>query len=63
MAVLSLPVKYREPVILFYLQDLSLTETAQILPLSEGTVKTRLFRGREMLRKKLSHSKERTRSR
>jgi RNA polymerase sigma-70 factor (ECF subfamily) len=62
LAVLSLPAKYREPLILFYLQDLSLIETAQILCLSEGTLKTRLFRGREMLRKKLSHSKERTRS-
>jgi RNA polymerase sigma-70 factor (ECF subfamily) len=60
-AVLALPKKYREAVVLFYLQDLSLTETAQVLHVAEGTLKVRLFRGREMLRKKLSQSNERTR--
>lgn len=58
-AVLSLPKKYREAVVLFYLQDLSLTETAQVFHVPEGTLKTRLFRGRERLRRKLSHSEER----
>jgi len=51
--VQSLPPKYREAVILFYLQEMSLKDTADVLGIAEGTLKARLFRGREMLRKKL----------
>ncbi|MGB9071563.1 MAG: sigma-70 family RNA polymerase sigma factor [Terriglobales bacterium] len=52
-AVLTLPAKYREALILFYFHDLDVPAAAESLGLPEGTVKARLFRGRELLRKKL----------
>jgi RNA polymerase sigma-70 factor, ECF subfamily len=52
-AVLTLPAKYREPLILFYFHDMDLSAAAKSLNLPEGTVKARLFRGREILRSKL----------
>ncbi|MFP3489760.1 sigma factor-like helix-turn-helix DNA-binding protein, partial [Staphylococcus sp. SIMBA_130] len=36
-----------------YIQELSLKEISEILDLPVGTVKTRIHRGRETLRKKL----------
>ena len=53
-AVYALPPKYRETLILFYFHDLDLTAAARSLGLPEGTVKARLARGREILRRKLS---------
>jgi RNA polymerase sigma-70 factor (ECF subfamily) len=52
-AIHSLPSKYRDVIILFYLQELSLAETAETLGISQGTVKAHLFRSRELLKKKL----------
>jgi RNA polymerase sigma-70 factor, ECF subfamily len=52
-AVLALPDKYREALILFYFHEMDLPTAARSLGLPEGTVKAHLFRGREMLRKKL----------
>jgi RNA polymerase sigma-70 factor, ECF subfamily len=53
-AVFALPAKYREALILFYFHDMDVPSTARSLALPEGTVKARLFRGREMLRNRLS---------
>ena len=55
-AIYSLPVKYREVVVLRHLQDLSYTEIGNILKLPQGTVKIRLYRAREQLRKILEIS-------
>jgi RNA polymerase sigma-70 factor, ECF subfamily len=52
-AVLALPAKYREALILFYFHDMDVATAAGSLGLPEGTVKARLFRGREILRSKL----------
>ncbi|WP_347552813.1 RNA polymerase sigma factor SigW [Pseudalkalibacillus hwajinpoensis] len=52
-AILSLPPKYRSAITLKYIQELSLKEISEILDLPLGTVKTRIHRGREALRKKL----------
>lgn len=52
-AVDSLPEKYKSVVILRYLQDLSLQEIGDVLGMPVTTVKTRVHRGREFLRKKL----------
>lgn len=49
----SLPEKYRGVTILRYWQDLSYDEIAEATGLSVGTVKTRLFRARELLAKEL----------
>jgi len=45
-----LPEKHRMAVALFYLQDLSLTDIAEIMDAPTGTVKAWLSRGRERLR-------------
>ena len=52
-AVFALPAKYREALTLFYFHDMDVPAAAQSLGLPEGTVKARLFRGREILRGKL----------
>jgi RNA polymerase sigma-70 factor (ECF subfamily) len=52
-AVGALPAKYREALILFYFHDMDVTTAARSLGLPEGTVKARLFRGRDILRGKL----------
>lgn len=50
-AINSLPLKYREVIILRHIQDLSYIEISHILKLPESTVKIRLFRAREQLKK------------
>jgi RNA polymerase sigma-70 factor (ECF subfamily) len=52
-AVLALPAKYREALTLFYFHEMDVPAAARSLRLPEGTVKARLFRGRELLRGKL----------
>ena len=52
-AVLSLPPKYREVVVLCELQDVSYVETAEILGCAIGTVRSRLHRARALLLEKL----------
>ena len=51
--ITSLPLKYREVIILRHLKDLSYDEMSKILNISLGSVKTRLFRARELLKNKL----------
>ena len=52
-AVLSLPAKYREVVVLCELQEVSYGETAEILGCAIGTVRSRLHRARALLLAKL----------
>lgn len=49
-AILKLPLKYREPILLYYYEEMSVGQVASILQLPENTVKTRLKRGRDQLR-------------
>lgn len=49
----SLKFEHRVVLVLFYLGDFSLKEVAYILDLPEGTVKSRLYYGRERLRTRL----------
>ena len=53
-AVMSLPPKYRDALILFYFNEMDVPATALTLELPQGTVKARLARGRELLRSKLT---------
>ncbi|MCO7125301.1 RNA polymerase sigma factor SigW [Sporolactobacillus shoreicorticis] len=48
-----LPDKYRSAIVLKYIEDLSLKEISEIMEIPVGTVKTRIHRGREMLRKNM----------
>lgn len=49
--VMQLPEAYREVVFLFYYEDLSTVEIAEVTGQNENTIKTRLFRARAMLKK------------
>jgi RNA polymerase sigma-70 factor, ECF subfamily len=51
----KLPPKYRSIIMLRYIEEFSLQEISEILDIPLGTVKTRIHRGREALRKKLRH--------
>jgi RNA polymerase sigma-70 factor (ECF subfamily) len=51
--VMRLPVKYREAILLYYDQELSLREIALLLNLPQATVSTRLSRARAMLKDRL----------
>ena len=53
LAVKSLPEKYRSIIHLYYYEELSIKEISECLKRKEGTVKSQLARGRELLEKKL----------
>jgi RNA polymerase sigma-70 factor (ECF subfamily) len=52
-AIDSLPAKYKSVMILRYLEDMSLQEISDVLEMPVTTIKTRVHRGRDFLRKKL----------
>jgi RNA polymerase sigma-70 factor (ECF subfamily) len=52
-ALERLPLVEREVLTLFYLQELTLAEVADVLAVPAGTVKSRLFRARPLLRRAL----------
>ncbi len=52
-AILSLPILYRSVLVMRDLEEMSTTQTASVLDLTEETVKVRLHRARAMLRKEL----------
>ncbi|GAG06168.1 unnamed protein product, partial [marine sediment metagenome] len=52
-AIESLPDKYREVIILRHKEDKAYEEIASLLRVPVGTVKARIFRARELLKKKL----------
>lgn len=54
-AIEKLPDEYRAAVVLSDLHQLRYAEIAHILGVPEGTVKSRLFRGRRILQKKLAN--------
>ena len=54
-SVLALPLRYREPVILFYFHEMDLSRAAATLRLPEGTLKARLSRARALLRRRFPH--------
>lgn len=56
--VMKLPDKYRIVIHLFYYEDYTVREIAEILKLSESNVKVRLSRGRTLLRETLKEEWE-----
>ncbi|MFC1475752.1 sigma-70 family RNA polymerase sigma factor [Candidatus Zixiibacteriota bacterium] len=55
-AIEALPDKYREVIVFRHNEDKSYDEIARILDIPVGTVKARIFRARELLKKKLKSS-------
>ena len=60
-ALTALPEAYRSVIHLFYFEDLPVAQIAALLGQSEGAVKTRLSRGRTMLREAMKESSDATR--
>ena len=56
-AVLQLPVHYRNSIYLFYYEDYTTHEIAGVLNEKEATIKTRLRRGREEVKKILTEGR------
>jgi RNA polymerase sigma-70 factor (ECF subfamily) len=54
-AVLALPLRYREPVVLFYFHEMDVAAAARTMNLPEGTMKARLSRARALLRRRFPH--------
>ena len=54
-AISKLPEKYRTAIILKYINNLSLQEICEVMELPIATVKTRIHRGREELKKRLAY--------
>lgn len=52
-ALLRLPEKHRMPLLLHYMEGYSVAEVATILKLPQGTIKSRMRRGRMQLREEL----------
>ena len=48
--VWGLPIHYRDIIILHYYEDFSVKEITELLKISENTIRTRLRRGRELLK-------------
>jgi len=55
-AVMRLPEKFRLPLILNCLEGFTVAEAARLLTIPEGTVKWRLSKARELLRKELDET-------
>ena len=48
--ILKMPKQYQEVLLLYYYDEFSIKEIADILDIPQGTVKSRLARGRKQLR-------------
>lgn len=54
-AVAELPEKYRVPLVLRYLEEMTYKEIAEYMDLPVTTIETRLYRGKAMLQKRLEY--------
>jgi RNA polymerase sigma-70 factor (ECF subfamily) len=57
-ALAAIPAREREALSLFYLRELSIDEMAKLLEVPGGTIKSRLFRARQLLRRQLESAGE-----
>jgi RNA polymerase sigma-70 factor (ECF subfamily) len=57
-AVLALPLRYREPMVLFYFHEMDVAAAAATLALPVGTLKARLSRARALLRQRFPRLEE-----
>lgn len=57
-AVLALPQRYREPVVLYYFHEMDVAAAARTMGMPEGTLKARLGRARALLRRRFPHLNE-----
>ena len=48
--IMQLPDKYKQPILLYYYQDMTIEETAEVLGASKSTIHNRLKKAEGMLR-------------
>ena len=53
-AILALPVKWREPIMYFYFEEMKIKDIATLLEIPESTVKTRLTKAKKLLKNELA---------
>jgi len=58
----DLPIKYREPLVLHFLEDRSYEEISDILRMPMGTVGTRISRGKEKIKLRIKEQREKLQS-
>jgi RNA polymerase sigma-70 factor, ECF subfamily len=51
--ILDLPLKYREVILLYYIEEMKINEISNVLQLNENTIRTRINRGKERLAKSM----------
>ncbi len=49
-AIMRLPVKYRSIILLFYFEDYSIAQIAEIMQQNESTIGSQLYRARQLLK-------------
>ena len=54
-AVLTLPERYWDAIVVYYFEEKDFAESARVLRIPEGTLKARLHRGRELLRRRCAN--------
>ena len=52
-AVMKLKEIYKIPILLYYMEDMSVTQIGRVLSLPEGTVKSRMHKARKILGEEL----------
>ena len=52
-AIMRLPLKHREALVYYYFEEMTIPSIAQLLQVPQSTVKTRLVRGRKLLKTEL----------
>ena len=52
-AIMRLPLKHREALVYYYFEEMTIPSIAQLLQIPQSTVKTRLVRGRKLLKAEL----------
>ena len=55
--VLSLPDKFREVILMYYMEDMSINEIAAALKIPAGTVKSRMNKAKKMLKEKMNYDR------
>ena len=54
-AILALPLKWREPIMYFYFEEMKIKDIADLLEIPESTVKTRLKKAKQLLKNELAN--------
>lgn len=61
LAVMNLPVKYREAIVLYYYQDMDTVQIGKVLGIGQSSVSNRLKKGRNLLKEALEGGNKRER--